>query len=720
MRKTGRPGLRPAAALFAIAVPALAAHARGPDASAAAAWTILDGFPVELSGGEPWIRPSVSKAAILNPDPLRAQLATAPMEFTPQAAAAPLRIALPMPDGSFARFDVVESPVMAPELAAKFPEIKTWAGQGVDDPHASIRFDWTPQGFHAQVLSPHGAVYIDPYTRGNDLLYSVYYKRDYTPAAGGWKCHVEHFAGLAAPTPVNPLGGPDVGETLRTFRLACAATGEYTAFHGGTAAAGQAAIVTAINRVSGVYQIDLSVRLQLVANNQNLVFTNGGTDPYTNNNGGAMLNQNQATLDNTVAVWSIGGSAAYDIGHVFSTGGGGIAGLSVVCRAGLKAQGVTGLPQPTGDPFYIDYVAHEMGHQFGGNHSFNSSVCASARVASAAYEPGSGSTIMSYAGICGSDNLQLHSDPTILFHNFTEIRNYITAGLGSCAAQTATGNNDPTVNAGPDFTIPRGTPFQLTATASDPNGDPITYCWEQRNLGPAQGAPFPDNGSSPIFRSFNPSTSPTRVFPRLSNILTNNTVTGESYPQTNRTLIFRCTVRDNRSSGGGVGFDDANVTVTAAAGPFQVTFPNAPGSLSGAQTVTWNVANTTAAPVNCANVNILLSTNGGQSFGTILAANTPNDGSEQITLPNINTTQARIRVEAAGSIFFDLSNANFSITPPVCYPDCNLDGVLTVADFGCFQTFFVLFANYGDCNQDGLWTVADFGCFQTKFVQGCP
>ncbi len=687
-------------------------------------WVLLDRFPPELQGGEPWLRTPTSKAAMLTPQPLEALLAQAPMEFTP-AAANPVRITLPMPDGTFARFDVVESPVMHPDLAAKFPEIKTYAGQGVDDPHASVRFDMTPQGFHAQVLSPSGAAYIDPYTRDNTALYSVYYKRDFPRKSDGWKCHTADLPALGALAGrVNPLGGPETGETLRTYRLANAATGEYTAFHGGTVPAGQAAIVTAINRVSGVYQIDFSIKMQLIANNNVLVFTNGGTDPYTNNNGGAMLGQNQSVLDSSGQPYSIGGSAAYDIGHVFSTGGGGIAGLSVVCRAGLKAQGVTGLPQPIGDPFYIDYVAHEMGHQFGGNHSFNSAVCAGARVASAAYEVGSGSTIMSYAGICGADNIQFNSDPYFLFHNFQEIRAYAASGLGNpCAQQTATGNLDPTVNAGPDRTIPRGTAFELTASGSDPNGDPITYCWEQRNLGPAQGAvggQFTDNGSSPIFRSFSPVTSPTRVFPRLSNILANNTVIGETYPQTNRTLLFRCTVRDNRVTGGGVGWDDVAVVVTTSSGPFLVTSPNTNVTLSGAQTVTWNVANTTAAPVSCANVNILLSTNGGQTFPITLASNTPNDGSELVTLPNILTTTARIRVEAAGGTFFDLSNTNFKIEPALCYADCNFDLQLTIADFGCFQTVFVLHDPYADCNLDLQWTIADFGCFQTKFVQGCP
>ncbi len=696
----------------------LSSIALGQGASADGVWVLMDQAPAELQGGEPWIRPPVAKFATLNPAPLEQLLAAAPMEFTRRARENPLRLVLPMPDGTFARFDVVESPMMAPELAAQFPEIKTYAGQGVDDPHATVRFDWTPQGFHAQVLSPNGAAYIDPYTRGNAALYSVYFKRDYPRHSDGWKCHTGEFPGLSAyPGPVNPLGGPDVGETLRTYRLANAATGEYTTFHGGTVGAGQAAIVTAINRVTGVYQVDFSIRMQLVANNQNIVYTNSSTDPYTNSNGSIMLSQNQSTVDSVI------GSANYDIGHVFSTGGGGIAGLSVVCRAGLKAQGVTGLPQPIGDPFYIDYVAHEMGHQFGGNHSFNSAACASARVGSAAYEPGSGSTIMAYAGICGPDNLQSFSDAYFLFHSFAEIRAYAAAGLGNCGQQTATGNNDPTVNAGVDRVIPRGTAFQLTAQATDPNGDPLTYCWEQRNLGPAQGASggqFPDNGSSPIFRSFSPSTSPTRVFPRLQNILSNTTVIGETYPQTNRTLQLRCTARDNRATGGGVGSDDVAVTVTTTAGPFQVTSPNTNVLWSGVQTVTWAVANTNAAPVNCQLVNILLSTDGGLSYPTVLSTGTPNDGSEQVTLPSINTQTARIRVEAADNIFFDLSNTNFRIQVPPCYPDCDENGSLTIADFGCFQTTFVVQFPYADCNQDTFYTIADFGCFQARFIQGCP
>jgi hypothetical protein len=711
-------GFRFVVAVVACGVVVGSAFGGQPAASEDGAWTLYDRMPAPLAGGEAWIRPPVAKAAILDPARLEPRLAGAPMEFTPAALAAPVRLQLPMPDGTYATFDIVESPVMEPALAAKFPQIKTYAGRGVTDPYASVRMDWTPQGFHAQVLSPSGAAYIDPYTRGDTRLYSVYYKRDLPPRADGWACHVPDAPGFAG-SAVNVLGGPDTGETLRTYRLACAATGEYTAFHGGTVAAGMSAITTAINRVTGVYQIDAAVRMVLVANNNLIVYTNGSTDPYTNNNGSTMLGQNQTNLDTVI------GSANYDIGHVFSTGGGGIAGLGVVCRAGFKAQGVTGLPAPTGDPFYIDYVAHEMGHQYGANHTFNGTggSCAGNRAASAAYEPGSASTIMGYAGICGADDLQAHSDPYFLHHSILEMRNYVQ-GTGNCAAQSATGNNDPVVSAGSAYTIPRSTPFQLTATGSDPNGDPLTYCWEQRNLGPAQaavGGQFPDTGSNPIFRSWNPTTGPTRVFPLLPYLLSNTLPKGEYLPTTNRTLVFRVVARDNRAACGGVATSDTSITVNAAAGPFKVTSPNTNVQWTpGAQTVTWDVAGTNVSPISTANVRILLSTDGGNTFPTVLAASTPNDGSEVVTIPSVNTTTARIRVEAVGNVYFDVSDTNFRIVPPPCYPDCNGDGVLGLADFGCFQTAFALGFSYADCNGDGQLNLADFGCFQTKFALGCP
>ena len=650
-------------AVFSIGTRSATAQQRGAAPVASEdMWLAVEQPLLDAAAGEAWIRPEVFRAFVLDLGQLEQVLAAAPLETAVWVTQSQTEIALPMPDGEFARFRFVEAPVMEPDLAAKFPEIRTYLGQGIDDPTASVRFDWTPAGFHAQILAPTGAVYIDPYNRGDNTLHVSYYKRDYWALTRDFTC--ELFVRPGPPQGRNGSGFAALtGETLRTYRLACAATGEYTAFHGGSVAAGMAAIATTVNRVTGIYETELAIRMVLVGNNDLLVYTNSGSDPYTNDDGGAMLGQNQSTIDSVI------GSGNYDIGHVFSTGGGGVAYLGVVCYSGWKAQGVTGRGAPVGDAFDVDYVAHEMGHQFGGNHTFNGSngSCAGGnRNGSTAYEPGSGATIMAYAGICGADDLQAHSDPYFHSESFDEIRAYVTGGSGgSCPTTSGTGNSDPTVSAGINHTIPASTPFTLTASGSDPDGDTPTYCWEERDLGPAQALSSGDNGSSPLFRSWPATTSPARTYPRLSDLINNTTAPGERLPTTNRAMTFRVTARDEQAGGGGSSFDDMQVTVNNGAGPFLVTSPNSGAEVwSGVATVTWNVAGTSGAPVNASNVDILLSTDGGLTYPITLASNTPNDGSESIVVPNAPTTTARVRVQGSGNIFFDISNNDFTIDLP--------------------------------------------------------
>jgi subtilisin-like proprotein convertase family protein len=636
----------------------LAGVALGQSESPEGVFTLLKSVPPAVDAMRANVRPGVYQAAAVDWNALRAWLDTAPMEDTPDARVRPLVFSLPTPDGTFARFAVVNSPVMEPGLAAQFPEIQTFLAQGIDDPAATARLDYTPHGFHAQVLSPNGTYYIDPWSFGDTSTVS-YYKSRYVRDTG-WRCFTTDED---APPAQSDGGGGGGGYqpravTRSNFRLAVSCTGEYAVYHGGTVALAQAAITTAVNRVTGIYEIDLLTRLTLVANNTNVVFINAATDPYANDSSTADRNQCHTQCVNLI------GSANFDIGHVFETGGGGVATIGSVCSSTSKGRGLSGFPAPINDPFTVDYVAHEMGHQFNGRHCFNSCGGGPGDSYAYAYEPGSGSTIMAYAGICGSDDLQPHSDA--MFHSGSlDLMRTFAASTATCRTTTALSNSNPTVSAGSNATIPKSTPFILTATASDPDGNALTYSWEERDTGTtADPLPSNDLGANPIVRARPPSTSPSRMVPPLANVLAGNTAaTGEILPTTSRTMNFRVVVRDNVAGAGGVATSDMTITVDGNSGPFQVTSPNSNVAWSGVRTVTWNVAGTSGAPVNCANVKISLSTDGGNSFPTVLLASTPNTGSASVTLPNLTTSSARIKVEAVGNIFFDVSNTNFSISP---------------------------------------------------------
>ena len=606
--------------------------------------------------GERRIVPQKYRVYRLDLTALQPLLGTAPERFSNSGAETSTQLARPMADGSVQHFQLFESPVMAPELQNRYPGIRCYTGRGMEDASATLKCDLGPGGFHAMIIrAGHSPIFIDPYQQGNSDYYVVYDKKDYLPKKDDaqYTCNVL-TDGL---TEIKPNNGAELqGDCrLRRYRLALACTAEYANFHGGTKPLVLAAMNTTMNRVNGVFENDVAVTMQLVAKNDTLIFFNAGTDPYTNNDGGTMLGQNVTTCNNRI------GSANYDIGHVFSTGGGGIAGLGVVCSNG-KAQGVTGGGSPVGDPFDIDYVAHEMGHQFDAEHTQNNDCN---RAGGSSMEPGSASTIMGYAGIC-NPNVQNFSDDYFHAISVQQMSAFVLGSGNTCAVKITTGNNSPTVNGGTDYTIPKSSFFALTAVGADLDNDPLTYCWEQMDPEFATMPPVATSTTGPLFRSFKASAAPTRFFPRLQDIVSNTSPTWEVLPSVSRNMRFRVTVRDNNNAGGCTEEDDVTITVSGAAGPFVLNAPNTNVTwLVGAtQAVTWSVNGTNAAPINCANVRISLSTDGGFTYPVILANSVPNNGSANVVVPNNISSTCRVKVEAIGNIFFDISNTNFVIQAP--------------------------------------------------------
>lgn len=612
----------------------------------------------------------------LQSEAFKALLFRAPMEGSPES----LELELPLPNGSLQRFKVVESPILPEPLASQYPELKTFSLKGIDDPRAVGKLDWSAFGFHAMVRSPRGDFFIDPYCVSNTRDYLVYYTADF-------KKDPSQILPELGPEPnANPDPAPGsqgqhksaaqppaicVGANLKTYRLAVACTGEYAVAATGLAAPTVSQtlskIVTSVNRVDGVYESDLAIRLVLVPTQTAITFTNAATDPFTgNNNAVTLINQSQSVITNTI------GSANFDIGHTFSTGGGGLAGLGVVCDNSQKARGITGSPNPVGDPYDIDYVAHEIGHQFRGNHTFNAntSSCNGNRNASTAVEPGSGITIMAYAGICGSNDLAPNSIAYFHAISYDEIINFAHSGSGAICAQSATtGNNPPQVSPGSLIYVPKGTPFFLTGSATDPDGDSLTYSWEETDVAASSGNW--NSGNKPYFRSYDPDTSSTRYFPKKSVVISGNYTgtKGEYLPSTPQVLNFRLSVRDNKMGGGGVCYSNYTVSVDQN-GPFAVLYPSAPGIYwlsASQQTVTWDVNGTDFIPFNCDSVRVSISLDGGQNYSVLLPS-TPNDGSEVIQAPSVSSTTntCRIKVEAKGQYFYDVSNNNFTIgTDPI-------------------------------------------------------
>lgn len=566
-------------------------------------------------------------------------------------------LSFPNSEGKLERFLIKEASIMHPDLQARFPEIRSYAGQGLDDASSTIRFSLSPEGFSGMILAPNGkSTFIEPISQ-NSNSYIVFNRSERIDRNNDFECSVTEQISNSLNN--STLRNAD-DSILRTYRLAVSATGEYTQYHGGTKAQALAAINTTMTRVNGIFEVDFNVTMVLIANTDDVIYTSTSSDPYGNTTSGY-----NSALQNTLT--SNIGEANYDVGHLFANlqNNGNAGCIGCVCVNGQKGSGWTSATIPEGDFFDVDYVAHELGHQFGANHTWTHGGNEGTNVQ---VEPGSGSTIMSYAGITGATDVQPNVHPNFHAVSIEQVTDYIKGT--SCQTNTNTGNAVPVVDAGSNYTIPRGTPFILEGSATDADaGDVLTYSWEQMDENNASTTyPSTTATSGVAFRAYEPTTNPNRYMPRLETIKAGATSwQWEAVPNVGRTLNFRLTVRDNVAGGGTNNSDDMVVTVNGSAGPFILNSPNTNVTWNAGtiQNVSWDVAGTTGNGINAANVDILLSTDGGDTYPITIASGVANDGSHDIVVPNNEGNQNRIMVRGSNNIFFDISNTNFTIGPPV-------------------------------------------------------
>lgn len=653
--------------------------------------TIISFLEIHAQKGSPWKKISQDRIAIS--DRIHSKLDTADQlvfeldEATMKQSLVAVQgkavkenetvIEIPNKNGVLEKFSVWESSNFESDLQAKYPEIRAYEGIGITDPGASISFSFSPQGIQTMVLrGENDTEFIEKYSQGSKA-YVVFDSKSRKRGSLPFSCKTEDVSLnkqlLSKTSKLAASNG-----VYKTFRLALSCTAEYTTYHGGTVAGALAAMNATMTRVNGIFNKDLALRLIIIGNNTNIIYTNAVTDPYSD---AVIDDPNNTITDGSEGAWSLElqenltatiGNANYDIGHLFgASGSGGNAGcIGCVCVAPSiddeygKGSAYTSPAdgKPEGDTFDIDFVVHEMGHQLGANHTFSDAIEGDG----VNVEPGSGSTIMGYAGI-GDYSVQNNSDDYFTYVSINQIQ----ANLAnkSCGTSQTLTSQTPTISAGADYTIPKGTAFILKGTGSDPNGDSLTYCWEQNDSASTQSGAssvaFSTKPDGPLFRSFKPVSSSVRYMPALSNVLASKlTSTWESVSDIARTLHFTLTGRDNAAQGYAQTSTDAMiVTVSGTAGPFAVTSQNTANlgwSQGTSQTITWSVNNTASLP-GSANVNIKLSTDGGLTFSTVLKANTPNDGSETITVPAIQATNCRILIEPTDNIYYAVNSKSFAV-----------------------------------------------------------
>jgi gliding motility-associated-like protein len=565
------------------------------------------------------------------------------------------RVWFPDESGNLIAFSIYEAPVLDQELSLLYPQIKSYVGYGVKK-QARVRFSVSPGEVKYMMTFADGRVaFMEKYAKNTNEY--ITYTRSARKSGSLLNCTTENSK-KSKPRFTALRDNND--RTLRTYETAVSTTGEYTAFHGGTVAGALAAINATITRVNEVYETDLGISLLVVSETSNVIFTDPETDPYESSGLNAAV---QTVLTQQV------GEENYDVGHLFhrASDNGNAGCIGCVCIDGRKGSAFSATTNPTGDLFDIDYVAHEYGHQFGANHTWSFDT----EGTGVNSEPGSGTTIMAYAGITGVNNVQLSSDPYFHYHSIDQITDYTFTT--ACDDETSLANNPPVANAGPDFIIPAGTAFILEGTATDPDGDNLTYTWEQIDDGIITNFSFgPDNTSGANFRSLPPSSNPNRYLPRLSRILSGNLTqenpsvneAWETVSNVGRTFNFALTVRDNVIGGGQTSSDLKQIVVEGDAGPFVVTSQTGAANWTSGdvQTITWDVAATNTAPVNATEVDILLSLDGGANFSEILAQNIVNDGEHSFVVPGgLDTTNGRFMVRASNNIFFAVNSGTINI-----------------------------------------------------------